>query len=93
MKFFAFVLAANAAFFVNSQDIKQTDLDIEDVLEELKEEIEEKLPESNLLFYTVVQEIAERIEEEDLERMRDETEDDMEKLPPLEPFMPTFDVN
>ena len=54
MKFFAFVLAANAAFFVNSQDIKQTDLDIEDVLEELKEEIEEKLPESNLLFYTVV---------------------------------------
>ena len=51
MKFFAFAIVANSVLLATAYDSDLIKNEVDDILEEVKEEIEDNLPESKLFFY------------------------------------------
>lgn len=72
MKFFAIALVANAFLMAAAFDADKVDAEVKLVMEEVKEEIEDDLPARKSISYSVVEEVTEKVEEAQLEKIKEE---------------------
>lgn len=69
MKFLALALVANSIMLASASDSDKIKNEVQDLFNEIKDEIEEKLPESNLFVIKVVEEVAENVNEAGLQKL------------------------